>query len=232
MSQLSVPIALLLGLGSAALLSTHSAVEKPWIPKKPVQPKKEHYEPPTPKCPDRDGDGHPDQACGGGDCDDGDPRVHPGAAEVCDSANRDEDCDHRTFGTSDTDGDGYHDKKCCNRRRSDREWFCGNDCDDSDAGIHPNQNEVCNGKDDDCDEAVDEKLEMSMYEDKDGDLFGDPGTETKGCPHKLGNRVTNGLDCDDTNARKNNILGCGPGKKKKRRKKRRRKKKGKKKAKK
>ncbi len=42
-------------------------------------------------CPDADGDGHRDAACGGGDCDDTDPEVHPGAFEPCD-ADRDLDC--------------------------------------------------------------------------------------------------------------------------------------------
>ncbi len=42
-------------------------------------------------CPDADGDGHRDAACGGGDCDDTDPAVHPGAFESC-AADRDLDC--------------------------------------------------------------------------------------------------------------------------------------------
>lgn len=36
-------------------------------------------------CVDFDGDGHRDAACGGGDCDDADPDVHPGAFERCDA---------------------------------------------------------------------------------------------------------------------------------------------------
>ena len=35
-------------------------------------------------CPDGDSDGYYDEACGGDDCDDTDPAVNPGAAEVCD----------------------------------------------------------------------------------------------------------------------------------------------------
>jgi len=42
-------------------------------------------------CIDADGDGHRDAACGGGDCDDADPAVHPGAFERCDEV-RDLDC--------------------------------------------------------------------------------------------------------------------------------------------
>lgn len=41
-------------------------------------------------CPDADGDGFYDQACGGDDCDDGDPTVYPGAPELCDG--KDNDC--------------------------------------------------------------------------------------------------------------------------------------------
>ena len=42
-------------------------------------------------CVDADGDGHRDATCGGGDCDDTDATVHPGAFEPCD-ATRDLDC--------------------------------------------------------------------------------------------------------------------------------------------
>jgi MYXO-CTERM domain-containing protein len=42
-------------------------------------------------CLDMDGDGHRAATCGGDDCDDADPAVHPGAFEPCD-ATRDLDC--------------------------------------------------------------------------------------------------------------------------------------------
>jgi hypothetical protein len=43
---------------------------------------------------DRDGDGHVAVACGGDDCDDEDPKVHPEAEEVCNE--KDDDCDGLT----------------------------------------------------------------------------------------------------------------------------------------
>lgn len=43
-------------------------------------------------CHDCDGDHYPDEGCGGGDCDDSNPRIHPGADEFC-WGGLDEDCD-------------------------------------------------------------------------------------------------------------------------------------------
>lgn len=45
----------------------------------------------TSDCPDRDGDGARDQACGGLDCDDNDAAIGPNAPELCDEF--DNDCD-------------------------------------------------------------------------------------------------------------------------------------------
>jgi hypothetical protein len=49
-------------------------------------------------CEDADGDGHPDAACGGDDCDDDDDQRFPGNNEVCDLTSHDEDCDPCTVG--------------------------------------------------------------------------------------------------------------------------------------
>ncbi len=51
----------------------------------------------TSDCPDADGDGFADHACGGLDCDDSAADVHPDADEVCDNG-RDDDCDGLTDG--------------------------------------------------------------------------------------------------------------------------------------
>jgi alpha-tubulin suppressor-like RCC1 family protein len=102
----------------------------------------------VPGCPDRDGDGHADAACGGDDCDDGDGTRYPGAAEVCDDD--DEDCDDSTYGR-DADGDGFEDAFCCNGRGN-----CGTDCDDMLSTVNPGAAETCNGGiDDDCDRLSD-----------------------------------------------------------------------------
>jgi len=83
----------------------------------------------------------------GGDCNDGDPSVHPGATELCDGA--DQDCDDQVDedcpSCFDEDNDGYGFGAAC----------AGEDCDDDDPLIHPAAVEIaCNDVDEDCDDVV------------------------------------------------------------------------------
>jgi hypothetical protein len=78
------------------------------------------------------------------------------------------------------------------------------DCDDLNPDVRPDQTEVCNGVDDNCDADVDEGLLVPWYQDADRDTYGDPATETLDCP---GARTTPWVlradDCDDTDRRVN-----------------------------
>jgi hypothetical protein len=102
-----------------------------------------------------------------GDCDDGDASVNPGAAEVCDAANTDEDCDgyaddydSSATGQStwyrDADGDGYGTSSSVSWCDAPSGYVsASSDCDDSDAGINPGATESCDDVDEDCDGVVD-----------------------------------------------------------------------------
>ncbi len=107
-------------------------------------------------CEDADGDGFASATCGGLDCDDDDPDVHPDATEVCDFAGVDEDCDPETFGEIDEDGDGFVDAACCNGDD------CAEDCDDARAMTNPLAPEICNDLDDDCDGRIDEACDACL----------------------------------------------------------------------
>ena len=93
-------------------------------------------------CQDYDEDGVYNADCGGSDCDDFRPEIHPGAEEVCDGF--DDDCDGMLGeGEGDEDRDGWLE---CGEGE-----FRG-DCDDSDPAAHPGAPEVAyDGIDQDCD---------------------------------------------------------------------------------
>jgi hypothetical protein len=127
--------------------------------------------------PDEDGDGFGDatspttcpQGAGyltdGSDCDDGDPQVHPGAEEYCNGV--DDDCDGQLDEDEavdavrwyqDQDGDGHADPDTWTMACEQPDGFLdsedADDCDDHDATVNPEADEICgDGIDNDCDDA-------------------------------------------------------------------------------
>jgi hypothetical protein len=95
---------------------------------------------------DLDADGYTDLT--GGDCDDSDATVNPGASELCDGL--DTDCSSGTPTTEkDDDGDGY--VECTPWVGSVAGITGGGDCNDAASTVHPAATEVCDAIDNDCD---------------------------------------------------------------------------------
>ena len=114
---------------------------------------------------DWDGDGYCEQdpcmeGAQGGDCDDNDAAIHPGADEGCDGL--DNDCDGSLGDAEvDADGDGY--------------TGCDGDCDDARDDVHPGAVEICDGGiDNDCDGLADDV-------DEDGDGFAPTDCDGEDC---------------------------------------------------
>ncbi len=127
-----------------------------------------------------------------GDCDDASSGANPGATEICDPRDTDEDCDGAaddddddTSGWqtwyADADGDGYGDADTTSAACDASSGWVSNaeDCDDSDTSVSPDATETWyDGIDQDCDA-------LSDYDaDQDGYAYDAYG----------------GTDCDDTNA--------------------------------
>ena len=136
-----------------------------------------------------------------GDCDDTDAAVHPGAVELCNLL--DDNCDsvadsgEGAIWYTDGDGDGYGLDSSGIEYCSDPPGLVplGGDCDDSDAGANPGQEEVCGDyDDDDCNGSADVGVEGVWYSDDDGDGYGSPGTYETTCEPQAG-WVDQGGDC-------------------------------------
>ena len=151
-----------------------------------------------PELTDADGDGHDESV----DCDDGDPEVYPDADETCDGI--DNDCDGEADEDvlidlwPDRDGDGYGDPDGATQGCEPGSGLVADstDCDDEDAEINPAAAELCNGVDDDCDGEIDEDVLLTLYQDADGDGWGDSELTSAGCETSSG-WVLEGGDCDD-----------------------------------
>ncbi|MDD2786211.1 MAG: MopE-related protein [Patescibacteria group bacterium] len=99
--------------------------------------------PAGPVCPDADGDGIEDAACGGTDCDDSIWGVHPGGTELCNGL--DDDCDGAVDEVFNLSAD-WANCGACLHKCLQGQWCSGGKC----CGA-----ETCNSVDDDCDGQVD-----------------------------------------------------------------------------
>ena len=178
---------------------------------------------------DNDGDGYGDprsttQACDPGsgwtdasaasDCDDTDAGINPSATEICDHAGIDEDCDGLAddaddsvtgmaawYPDSDSDGYGASTGSIAACEPPTGRVASRDDCDDSDAAVHPGASEICDGVDNDCDGmADDDDIAVTgaptWFRDVDADGYGDDAYATVSCASPSG-YATVGGDCDD-----------------------------------
>ena len=80
------------------------------------------------------------------------------------------------------------------------------DCADGDADRNPGHAEICDSKDNDCDDLIDDAdatlntaTASTWYADTDSDGYGTPSTTTLACAQPSA-YVNNSSDCDDSNA--------------------------------
>ena len=73
------------------------------------------------------------------------------------------------------------------------------DCDDRDPFVYPGAEEICDGRDNNCNDEVDEGVQFVYYPDFDGDGFGDDNASITSCslPDQY---IAVGNDCDDSNS--------------------------------
>ncbi len=152
---------------------------------------------------DRDGDGFTEDQ----DCDDGDAAIYPGASELCDDI--DNDCNGLVDDSAgdastwyqDADADGFGSDALSVDACDQPSGMVDNnqDCNDLDADVNPDADELCDGRDNNCDGATDDDsaADASTWTlDADGDGFGGDGDTVDACQAPAG-YVLHGGDCDD-----------------------------------
>ena len=151
---------------------------------------------------DHDLDGYTENE---GDCDDDNGDISPDATEICDEI--DNNCDGNidedvtTTWYEDVDGDGVGDSTSTLEACEAPAGYVptGGDPDDGDPDTYPGAPEICDGKDNDVDDQIDEGVLITVYADTDGDTFGDGSAPSQVCQPGV-NQSLNSLDCNDAQA--------------------------------
>ena len=148
------------------------------------------------------------------DCDDQDNDSYPQAVELCNG--EDDNCDGNIDEDSaadaqtwylDNDEDEYGDPAETALSCTQPTGFVENplDCDDTLVSVSPDADEICDGRDNDCDGQTDEEDAIDKniwYADADGDGFGSIVYTTDSCDQPSG-YVSDDQDCDDLVASSN-----------------------------
>ncbi|MEY4118899.1 MAG: hypothetical protein RLZZ116_2227, partial [Planctomycetota bacterium] len=167
-----------------------------------------------------------------GDCNDNAAAINPGAQEICDSGDVDENCnnlaDDADSGVADAGRtDFYADLDNDNFTVAAASRFCDQpalyrasasaqvDCNDANNTIYPGAPELCADLaiDNDCDGSVLESEasdRTTWYQDSDGDNVGDASVSVLACSQPAGYVATSGDTCP-SDPNKTAPLGCGCG---------------------
>ncbi len=154
----------------------------------------------------------------GADCDDGNPKIHPGQPEVCGNS-IDDDCDGQTdsgatdavgcslyYEDGDKDGVGTFNSQCLCAPGGIFTSTTSGDCNDSNKNVYPGNKEVCgNGVDDNCNGKQDEEGALncsSFYKDADQDGYG-AGKAACLCAPSATYNTAKGNDCNDNDPKMN-----------------------------
>ena len=144
----------------------------------------------------------------GGDCNDQNQQIFPGATEICNG--KDDDCSSEidegaatgctdAWVDGDSDGFGAGETKCVCPTVPGFSSVAG-DCDDTNAAVKPTALEQCNGLDDNCNSLTDEAGALgcqSFYLDTDDDGFGVSGEQLCLCAADGDHTAPVGGDCND-----------------------------------
>ena len=140
----------------------------------------------------------------GNDCNDTMQTINPAASEICDG--RDNNCDGSIDNGAmntyyyDNDGDGFGNALITSQACTAPSGYVANnnDCNDNDANIKPTGTEMCDNKDNNCDGATDEGVQLTFYRDADTDGYGNLTQTIMNCSAPVG-YIAGSTDCNDGN---------------------------------